>query len=67
MKKDTDISREVLDKGISVFDTEEKFYAWLNRPNMALGGIMPLSLLKSKNGRDKVIDDLGRIETGVYY
>jgi putative toxin-antitoxin system antitoxin component (TIGR02293 family) len=40
--------------------------AWLQRPNRALAGLTPLSLLDTDVGAQEVEDVLGRIEYGVY-
>ncbi len=39
---------------------------WLNIPNLALGGMAPLELIKIPGGISKVRDVLGRIEYSVY-
>ena len=56
----------VLLKGLEVFESEDDFHHWLSTPNVALGGILPKSLLSSAIGRDQVHDLLGRIEWGMY-
>jgi putative toxin-antitoxin system antitoxin component (TIGR02293 family) len=45
---------------------EDRAAAWLQRPNRALGGLVPLSLLDTDVGAQEVEDVLGRIEYGVY-
>ena len=44
----------------------EKAHRWLSRPNRALGGQRPLTLLDSDAGALAVERVLGRIEHGVY-
>jgi putative toxin-antitoxin system antitoxin component (TIGR02293 family) len=39
---------------------------WLQNPNQALGGAMPLDLLDTDLGADEVMTILGRMEYGVY-
>ena len=39
---------------------------WLQKPNRALGGAIPIDLLSSDLGADQVETILGRIEYGVY-
>jgi putative toxin-antitoxin system antitoxin component (TIGR02293 family) len=39
---------------------------WLTRPNRALAGDVPLSLLDTEIGAKSVLDVLGRVEYGVY-
>lgn len=57
---------EVYTHGLSVFENWEKLKVWLNKPNRALGGEVPFSLLPSHYGRNQVHIILGRIEWGVY-
>lgn len=56
---------EVVAKGIEVFENKEKFLLWLKQKNLALGGHIPMELLKSTFGAELVIDELGRMEYGV--
>ncbi len=44
----------------------EKAGEWLRRPNRALGGATPLSLLSTQPGLQQVEQVLGRIEYGEY-
>lgn len=44
----------------------ERAYSWLTKPNRALGGQSPLSLLDNDTGTLSVERVLGRIEHGVY-
>jgi len=39
---------------------------WLREPSRALGGATPLSLLDTADGFTRVMDELGRIEHGVF-
>ena len=57
---------EVAAKGIEVFEDKDKFLSWMNHPNKALGNRTPLSLLSSRFGAEAVLDELGRIEYGVF-
>ncbi|MCK5691123.1 DUF2384 domain-containing protein [Myxococcota bacterium] len=57
---------EVLAKGTEVFEDEEKFLLWLNIPHHVFSRKTPLSLLSSRFGVEMVLDELGRIEFGVY-
>ncbi len=57
---------EVAAKGSEVFDSKDKFLSWMNLPNKALDNKTPMSLLKSKFGTELVLDELGRIEHGVF-
>lgn len=48
-----------------VLGTREKAVQWMERPNRALGGEVPVRLLDTDLGSQKVLDVLGRIEHGV--
>jgi uncharacterized protein (DUF2384 family) len=52
--------------GLEVFDTPEEFQAWLNAASPALGGKMPLELLKDSYGQELVIQELHRIDQGIF-
>ena len=39
---------------------------WLQKPNRALGGVIPLDLLDTDLGAEEVVAVLGRLEHGVY-
>jgi len=55
----------LFNKGIEVFGGSESFYNWINTKNVALGGMLPVSLLDSSFGILMVKDELTRIEQGV--
>ena len=56
---------ELIDYDIAVFNNEEeKFQRWLKKPNVALGGHSPDSLLDTATGIDEVNNCLNRIEFG---
>lgn len=56
---------ELLDYGLSVFNNEDdKFYRWLKKPNISLGGVSPESLFDTLTGIQEVKNTLGRIEFG---
>ena len=57
---------EVAAKGIEVFEDRDHFLSWMNQPNTALGNRKPLTLLSSRFGTEMVLDELGRIEHGVF-
>lgn len=57
---------QVTIKGISVFEDPEKFKDWLERSNYSLGGIKPKDLLENSFGIQLVMDELGRIEHGIF-
>ena len=53
-------------KGVEVFGALEKFTSWFDTPSKALGGRVPSDLVSLKTGAQAVMDELGRIEHGVY-
>ena len=57
---------EVAAKGSKVFEGRAGFLAWMNHPNKAFKNKTPMSLLNSKFGTDMVMDELGRVEHGVF-
>ena len=57
---------EVSAKGTQVFNDKSKFISWMNYPCTSFSNRTPVSLLQSKFGVDMVIDELGRIEHGVF-
>lgn len=57
---------EVAAKGAEVFGDREKFLEWMRHPSQALAGKTPLSLLNSRFGAEIVLDELGRMEYGVF-
>lgn len=69
---DTTSSERLIDltrlfhKGITVFNEKAKFITWLNRPNRALDNQKPIELIETNMGIDLVIDELLRIEHGVF-
>ncbi len=53
-------------RGIEVFGDKDKFLEWMKSPCTALAGQEPIDLLKSRLGLEMVIDEIGRIDHGVY-
>ncbi|MCK5828183.1 DUF2384 domain-containing protein [Candidatus Bipolaricaulota bacterium] len=56
----------VVAKGVEVFGDKEAALEWLGQPCAALAGQTPRSLLKSRFGAEMVLDELIRIEHGVF-
>ncbi len=56
----------ILAAATKVLGDQEKAGEWLRRPNRALGGDTPLSLLSTQPGLQQVEQVLGRIEYGEY-
>lgn len=53
------------DYGLDVFGDAKKFPRWLERSNLALGGVTPKSLLDTNQGIKAIKTELSRIEYGV--
>ncbi len=52
--------------GFEVFEDEKAFIQWMQKPNKALGGEIPLDVIDNQFGREEVKNVLGRIAYGVY-
>ncbi len=61
-----DRNQYVRDVGVKVFENRKKFLHWFKSKNRALGNITPVSLMKTKSGAEKILEELGRIEYGVF-
>lgn len=57
---------EVLAKGSEVFQEKRKLLLWLNTPHKVFSGNTPFTMLGSRFGTELVVEELGRIEFGVY-
>jgi len=57
---------EVLAKGTEVFQEKRKLLLWLNTPHKVFSGNTPFAMLCSRFGTELVLEELGRIEFGVY-
>lgn len=57
---------EVLARGNEVFQEKKKLLLWLNTPHKVFSGKTPFALLNSRFGTELVLEELGRIEFGVY-
>jgi len=57
---------QVLNYGIEVFESADKFDRWLSLSNQTLRGQKPQELLVLASGRKLISDVLGRIDYGVY-
>jgi putative toxin-antitoxin system antitoxin component (TIGR02293 family) len=59
-------SERIMARAMEVLEDRSKALHWMNEPNVALGGKVPLTLLKTAAGEHEVEALLGRIEHGVY-
>jgi putative toxin-antitoxin system antitoxin component (TIGR02293 family) len=57
---------EVTQLGNEVFDNEATFYSWLNTPSFALDNNKPIELLKDSYGKEMVINELNKIDYGIF-
>ncbi len=57
---------EVTSLGNHVFDSSVQFYEWLNMPSLALGRMKPVELLKDSYGKEMVMNELNRIDQGIF-
>jgi len=57
---------EVALLGNTVFDTSTQFYEWLITPLFALGTMQPIELLKDSYGKEMVLNELQRIDHGIF-
>jgi putative toxin-antitoxin system antitoxin component (TIGR02293 family) len=57
---------KVFKRCTDVFGSKEKASLWLNNPNLALGGEIPIRLMDTMEGISLVHDTVTRIEYGVF-
>lgn len=57
---------EIIEKGLSVFGSEEKFVDWLESDNYALGNAKPKEMLQDPNGLELVEEALDALAWGNY-
>lgn len=57
---------KVINKGITVFDSADDFLSWLRSEPETIYGPLNLHSLSSIDGIQKVFNELGRIEQGIF-
>lgn len=57
---------EVTELGKEVFGDMKKFTLWLQTPSYALGNMKPLQLLHDSYGKELIINELHRIDHGIF-
>lgn len=57
---------EVTQFGEQVFQDSAQFNDWLHTSNYTLGGMKPIELLKDSYGKELVLDELNRIDHGIF-
>ena len=58
--------QELIEMGLETFTSPEAFYRWLKRDKPVLGELLTFGSLTSSRGIQLIIDELGRIQHGVY-
>ncbi len=58
--------QELIKMGLETFTSTEALYRWLKRDKPVLGELLTFDSLKSSRGIQLIIDQLGRIQHGVY-
>jgi len=57
---------EVTNFGKDVFDSTEQFYLWLHTPSFVFNNLKPSELLQDSYGKELVMEELSRIEHGIF-
>jgi putative toxin-antitoxin system antitoxin component (TIGR02293 family) len=57
---------EVMLKGHEVLESASSFNRWVMAPSVVLGGMSPFKLMRSSYGKELVMDELNRIEHGIF-
>ncbi len=57
---------EVVHLGNDVFNNKERFYIWCTRLNPSLNYMTPLDLMSDSYGKELVMDELHRIDHGIF-
>lgn len=57
---------EVYSRGNEVFGSPGNFQEWMKTENISFAGKRPMELLPSRYGAQMILDEIGRIEWGVY-
>lgn len=57
---------ELIEEGVRVFGSREKFFLWLDTPNFALGGGAPKALVGNAYGHELILSELNAVEHGVF-
>ena len=53
-------------RAIQCFGNKDKALSWLQTPHPALNGEAPLELARDPRGYEAVLDEIGRIEHGIF-
>ena len=58
--------KKLIDTGLAVFKTSEALYNWLKQDKLVLGHHLNFESLQSTQGIQDTIDEIGRIQHGIY-
>lgn len=58
--------KELIDMGLETFVSADAFVSWLKKEKQVLGNLLTFESLYSQQGIQLLIDQLGRIQYGVY-
>ena len=62
----TVVGRSILERAVSVFGSETAARTWMTSPANGLGGLSAAELFSTEEGRQQLLDYLGRLEMGGY-
>ncbi|MFP5041601.1 hypothetical protein [Parasediminibacterium sp. JCM 36343] len=57
---------KLVEMGLETFSSKDAFYNWLKRDKNVFGEPLTFSSLLTTQGVKQLIDEVGRIQTGVY-
>jgi len=57
---------KIINLGLEVFSSPEALYNWLKQPKQVLGYLIDFDYLYHTDGIQQILDQLGRIQQGVY-
>ena len=57
---------KIFNLGLEVFSSPEALYNWLKQPKQVMGDIIDFNYLCHTDGIQQILDQLGRIQQGVY-
>ena len=58
--------QELIEMGLATFSSPEALYRWLKRDKAVLGELLTFDSLRNSRGIQSIIDQIGRIQHGVY-
>lgn len=58
--------QELIDMGLATFTSPQSFYQWLKKDKRIMGQVVNFSSLSSTRGIQEIINQLARIQQGIY-